>query len=48
MGFVIFFLSNFLQALGASHQIAVPVAAWAPFLITVFFGAGVILMLEDG
>tara|TARA_B100001179_G_scaffold231588_1_gene221892 strand:- start:355 stop:1455 length:1101 start_codon:yes stop_codon:yes gene_type:complete len=48
MGFVIFFLSNFLQALGASHQIAVPVAAWAPFLITAFFGTGIILMLEDG
>ncbi|MGE4313602.1 MAG: LptF/LptG family permease [Pseudobdellovibrionaceae bacterium] len=48
VGFVVFFLSNFLQALGASHQISIGVAAWAPILITSLFGIGVILSLEDG
>lgn len=47
-GFTIFFVTNFLQALGASHQIGIGVAAWAPILITVLFGSGVILSLEDG
>lgn len=47
-GFAIFFITNFLQALGASHQIGIAVAAWSPILITFLFGTGVILSLEDG
>ena len=47
-GFGIFFISNFLQALGASQQISIPLAAWAPIVITALFGGGVILSLEDG
>ena len=30
MGFFVFFMSSFMQALGASHQIPVVLAAWAP------------------
>jgi len=47
-GFIVFFLSSFLQALGASQQIPVILAAWAPSIITGLFGLAVILNLEDG
>ena len=48
LGFVIFFMSSFLQALGASRQIPVPLAAWSPALISFIFGLGVLMNLEDG
>ena len=48
MGFVIFFMSSFLQALGISHQIPVYLAAWSPSVITLLCGLAVILNLEDG
>ncbi len=48
MGFVVFFLSSFLQALGASQQIPIIMAAWAPALICVMLGVSVIINLEDG
>lgn len=48
LGFVIFFASSFLQALGASHQIPVFLAAWSPALITMLLGVAVMLNLEDG
>lgn len=48
IGFVSFFLSSFLQALGASHQIPVILAAWSPAAILFFLGMAVILNLEDG
>lgn len=47
-GFAVFFLSNFLQALGATHQLPVMLAAWSPALITLFLGFTAILSLEDG
>ncbi len=47
-GFMIFFLSSFLQALGASHQIPVFLAAWSPALITLMLGVTAMLSLEDG
>ncbi|MCB9990352.1 MAG: LPS export ABC transporter permease LptG [Rhodospirillales bacterium] len=47
-GFVIFFLSSFLQALGASHQIPVFLAAWSPAMISLLLGFAVMLSLEDG
>lgn len=47
-GFCLFFLSNFLKALGASSQIPVFVAAWSPVAITTLFGVGILLSLEDG
>ena len=48
IGFVVFFLSSFLQALGASHQIPYILAAWAPSTISLLLGSTVILSLEDG
>ncbi len=48
VGFVIFFMSSFLQALGASRQIPVPLAAWSPAMISFLFGLGVLMNLEDG
>jgi lipopolysaccharide export system permease protein len=48
IGFLIFFLSSFLQALGTSQQIPVLLAAWSPALVTLFLGLAVILNLEDG
>ena len=48
MGFVIFFTSSFLQALGASGQIPIFVAAWFPAIISILLGITAMLVLEDG
>jgi lipopolysaccharide export system permease protein len=48
MGFLVFFVSSFLQALGASQQIPVILAAWSPALVSLLLGVTVILSLEDG
>jgi len=48
MGFVIFFLSSYLQALGASGQIPPFLAAWSPALICSLLGLTTIINLEDG
>lgn len=48
VGFLVFFLSSFLQALGTSQQIPVLLAAWSPALVTLLLGLAVILYLEDG
>lgn len=48
IGFVVFFMTNFLQALGASGQIPVVLAAWFPPAICSLLGLGAILVLEDG
>lgn len=47
-GFAIFFLRNFAQALGASGQIPVGLAAWGPPVVAVFLSMGLLLHLEDG
>jgi lipopolysaccharide export system permease protein len=47
-GFILFFLSSFLQALGASHQIPVLAAAWAAPLVAALVTSAVILHVEDG
>ena len=47
-GFVVFLMSNFLQALGASHQLPVFLSAWSPAFIALLFGTSVLLTLEDG
>ncbi|HNQ92170.1 MAG TPA: LPS export ABC transporter permease LptG [Alphaproteobacteria bacterium] len=47
-GFVVFFLSNFLQALGSSHQLPIFLAAWSPALLSTLVGVSVLLTLEDG
>ncbi len=48
IGFMVFFLSSFLQALGASSQIPVVLAAWSAPIICFLFGVGTMLYLEDG
>ncbi len=47
-GFILFFLSSYLQAMGISHQIPVILSAWAPSAICLLGGIGVLLTLEDG
>lgn len=48
IGFLVFFSSNFLQALGASAQIPLFIAAWFPAIITFILGIGTLMTLEDG
>lgn len=47
-GFLVFFLSSFLQALGASNQIPPVLAAWSPALVSFLLGLTVLMNLEDG
>lgn len=47
-GFLIFFLMNFLKALGASNQMPVLIAAWSPSFITLLAGVGILLNTEEG
>jgi lipopolysaccharide export system permease protein len=48
IGFVIFFASSFMQALGGSQQIPVFIAAWFPAAIAFVLGMGALMALEDG
>jgi lipopolysaccharide export system permease protein len=48
LGFVVFFMSSFLQALGIAHQIPVVLAAWSPALISMLLGLTAMMNLEDG
>ncbi len=48
IGFIIFFLSSFLQALGSSQQIPIMLAAWSPALIAFLLGLSVMMNIEDG
>lgn len=46
-GFLVFFISNFLHALGASGQIPVWLAATAPAFLTTAIGSMTLLSVED-
>jgi lipopolysaccharide export system permease protein len=48
VGFFVFFMSSYLQALGASQQIPPILAAWAPSLVCGLLGLSAIMTLEDG
>lgn len=48
IGFVIYFFTNLISALGLSGSIPIVLAAWAPVIISVFFGLILLLHLEDG
>ena len=48
IGFIVFFMSSFLQALGASQQIPIILAAWSPALISFLLGLTVMMNMEDG
>ena len=47
-GFLLYFLSNFIYALGLSGNIPVVLAAWTPAGITLMLGIAALLHLEDG
>jgi lipopolysaccharide export system permease protein len=47
-GFVIFFFSNTVFALGLSDSIPVTLAAWTPAGVTTLLGLAMLLHLEDG
>jgi len=47
-GFLVFFISSFLKALGASDQIPILLAAWCPPLMALTLGVSVIMTTEDG
>lgn len=47
IGFLVFFATSFLKALGASDQISC-LSAWFPPLIALSLGVSVILTTEDG
>lgn len=48
IGFLLYFLSSFVFALGLSAKIPFVLAAWAPAGISLFLGVAVLLHLEDG
>lgn len=48
IGFLVFFSSSFLQALGVSHQIPILLAAWSAPLVFFLCGLSALLTLEDG
>lgn len=46
--FILYFLSNFVFALGLSAKLPVAMAAWTPAGVTLLLGAASLLHLEDG
>jgi lipopolysaccharide export system permease protein len=48
IGFFVFFMSSYLQALGSSQQIPPVLAAWSPSLVCLLLGLSAIMTLEDG
>lgn len=47
-GFVVFFLSSFLKALGGSHQLPIILAAWSTAIIVMLGSVTWLLNTEDG
>jgi lipopolysaccharide export system permease protein len=47
-GFLLYFLSNFVFALGLSSRIPVVLAAWTPAGVSMMLGVATLLHLEDG
>ena len=47
-GFLLYFLSNFVFALGLSGKIPVILAGWAPAGVSAMLGLAMLLHLEDG
>jgi len=47
-GFLLYFLSDIVFALGLSAKIPVLLAAWTPAGVSMIFGASMLLHLEDG
>lgn len=47
-GFMVYFMTNIISALGQSGEIPITLAAWAPAMIVLMLGGGMLLHLEDG
>ena len=47
-GFVLYFFSDVVLALGLSDSIPVVLAAWTPSGVTLLLGLAMLLHLEDG
>lgn len=47
-GFLLYFTTDIIHALGLSGSIPIPLAAFAPSIIIMFIGASTLLHLEDG
>jgi lipopolysaccharide export system permease protein len=48
VGFLFYFATNLIYALGSSGHLPIILAAWAPSLLVVMFAAAALLHLEDG
>lgn len=47
-GFMLHFLTNLMFAFGQSGELPVVLAAWAPAMVSLMLGGGLLLHLEDG
>lgn len=47
-GFILYFITNLIYALGAAGSLPVALAAWAPSLVVVLFAVAALLHFEDG
>lgn len=47
-GFVLYFITNIIYALGSAGSLPIILAAWAPSLIVLMFASAALLHLEDG
>ena len=47
-GFFIYFLTNLVSSLGLSGSMPIMLAAWAPVMVTMLVGVGLLLHFEDG
>lgn len=48
IGFVLFFLRDFMRALATADIVPIALAAWTPALLAVMIGASILLYAEDG
>lgn len=47
-GFMLYFITNIIYALGAAGDLPISLAAWSPSLMVVMFAGSALLHLEDG
>nr|HRJ13255.1 LptF/LptG family permease [Alphaproteobacteria bacterium] len=48
VGFILFFLRDFMRALASADIVPLALAAWTPALLAVMIGASILLYSEDG
>jgi lipopolysaccharide export system permease protein len=47
-GFLLYFLSDLISALGVSGRLPIALAAWSPAVVSCLLGTAMLLHLEDG